>query len=208
MSGFFRIDGPFYKFGMIVYYLMVTNFLWVIFSTPLFTIGASTTALFYVMGKVVRDEDISTFKDYWKSFKMNFKQGTFIWLIMVAVFFVLYVNIRNVSLMGNMAKFIYPMQIAVLIELLIISVYVFPLLSRYNMTIRNIFKMSFFLGNKHIFSTITCVASLVAIYYLFSKVPGLFILIFVSSYALVSYYIINRVFQKYFPDKKKEELEE
>lgn len=208
MGNFFRLDGPFYKFGNILYYLIVTNLLWIIFSLPLFTIGASTTALFYVMGKVVRDEDISTFKDYWKSFKMNFKQATVVWVILAVVFLLIQFNLRNMNLMGNMAVYFRPFQIAVLLEMVIITVYIFPLLSRYNLKTKDLFKLSFFLGNRHIFSTISCLAGLLVIFYLFTstKLTGVFVLIFVSLYALMSYYIIYRVFKKHM--HQEQELEE
>lgn len=205
MNGIFRIDGPLYRFGNMLYYLLVSNILWFVFSLPLFTIGASTTALYFVMGKIVRDEDPSILKDFWKSFKMNFKQSTVIWLILLIPYLIVYINIKNISLLGNMAKYILPVQIAVLFELIIITIYIFPVLSRYDLKTRNLIKTCFFLGNRHILSTILCVGSLTAVAFLLYKFTGLFILFPVSLYALVSYYIIHRLFKKYMPDEKKEE---
>ncbi|NMB39220.1 MAG: DUF624 domain-containing protein, partial [Firmicutes bacterium] len=66
MGGFLSIDGPLYKILMQVYNLLVLNLLWFFFSIPLFTIGASTTALFYVTRKIVNDYDYSTpVKGFW-----------------------------------------------------------------------------------------------------------------------------------------------
>ena len=59
------------------------NVLWLIFSIPLITIGASTTAMFSVMMKMGRDREGYIFKDFWKSFKENFKQATIIWGILL-----------------------------------------------------------------------------------------------------------------------------
>jgi len=55
---------------------MVLNLLWCICSIPIFTIGASTTAVYYVTLKLVRDEEDGTFRSFFKSFKENFKQAT------------------------------------------------------------------------------------------------------------------------------------
>lgn len=208
MGGFFRIDGPFYKFGNMIYYLLVYNILWIIFSLPVFTIGASTTALFYVMGKVVRDEDFSTFKDFWKSFKMNFKQSTIITLILAVLYLILYVDLKNISAFGSMAKIIMPAQFAVVIELVFITLYIFPILSRFDMPIKNLFKTAFFMSNKHIFSTITCATSIVAIVFLIYKVPGLFIMMPFSLYGLAVSYILNNVFRRYIPEENDEEIDE
>lgn len=203
MNGFFRIDGPLYKIGNILFYLLVSNFLWIIFSLPLFTIGASTTALFYVIGKAVRDEDVKIIKDYWKSFKQNFKQATIIWMIIAVIFFIVYSNISNIKIFGNMSRFILPVQVAILIELGIVTIYIFPILSRYNMTMINAFKSSFFMGNRNIITTLLCIASFVVVGFLLYQFPGLFILMPVSLYAICSYALIYRLFLKYVPEEKK-----
>ena len=208
MNGIFRIDGPLYRIGNIIYYLIVTNILWVIFSLPLFTAGASTTALFYVIGKVVRDDDVSTIKDFWKSFKLNFKQSTIVWILMLVIYGIIFINIRNINILGSMSKFILPVQIAILIEIVIITIYIFPILSRYEMTTKNLIKTSFFIGNRHLVTTLLCIASMAAIGGLLYKIPGLFILIPVSLYALCSSYFIQGIFKKYMPDVEKHEDEE
>lgn len=203
MNGIFRIDGPLYKIGNILFYLLVSNFLWVIFSLPLFTIGASTTALFYVIGKVVRDEDVKIFNDYWKGFKQNFKQGTVIWIILILLFFIVGSNIRNINIFGNMSKFILPVQIAILIEICIVFIYIFPLLSRYNMTVANAFKTSLFIGNRYIFTTLLCIGSIIVVGFLLYEFTGLFILFPVSLYAISSYVLIYRVLLKCVPEEKR-----
>lgn len=54
MHNFFSMDGLPYKVATVIYNLMALSFLWFIFSIPIITIGASTTALFYVVGKIIR----------------------------------------------------------------------------------------------------------------------------------------------------------
>lgn len=82
MSNFFSIDGLFYKIGMFVYNIFVISIIWLIFSILLVTIGASTTALFYVTGKLVRDENFKSLPSaFWNIFKLNFKQVTISWII-------------------------------------------------------------------------------------------------------------------------------
>lgn len=38
--------------------------------------GASLTAMHYVILKIYRDEDTYVFRDFWRSFKMNFRQSS------------------------------------------------------------------------------------------------------------------------------------
>lgn len=202
MGDFFRIDGPFYRFGNTLYYIIITNLLWILFSLPVVTIGASTTALYYVMGKVVRDEDIRVFKDFWKSFRQNFKQATVVWVILALVSYILYFNMTNMHILGESAKYFYPFQIAVLLETLITYTFLFPVLSRYELKTKELFRLSFFLGNRYILSTIACLAFLALIVFLVYRFTGLFILIFISLYAFINYFIVYRVLKKVMPQEK------
>ena len=64
------------------------NILFLICSIPIFTIGASITALYYVSFKTIKDEEGYITKDFFRSFKENFKQSTIIWIVLL----VLYMN--------------------------------------------------------------------------------------------------------------------
>ena len=62
---------------------IILNLLWVVCSIPIITIGASTTALYTVMLKLVKNEEGYIAKGFLKAFKENFKQATVIWLILL-----------------------------------------------------------------------------------------------------------------------------
>ena len=80
-AGFFNYDNPVWRFIGKFWDVLVINFLWIICSIPIVTIGSSTTAMYYVTLKLARDEDGYTIQSFFKSFKENFKQATAIWLI-------------------------------------------------------------------------------------------------------------------------------
>lgn len=78
-------DRPMWRFlGSLGDFFILTVF-WVITSWPIVTIGASTTALFYVCFKLRAREEGKLWQMYMKSFKENFKQATFIWLLFVFI---------------------------------------------------------------------------------------------------------------------------
>ena len=56
--------------------LLLLNFLFVITSLPVLTLGASLTALFSVSLKLVRNEESYVSRDYFRAFKKNFCQAT------------------------------------------------------------------------------------------------------------------------------------
>ena len=84
-QGLFNYDNPVWRFIGKLGDLILLNLLWVVCSIPIITIGASTTAVYYVTLKLVRDEDDSTIRSFFHSFKSNFKQATLIWILLMAV---------------------------------------------------------------------------------------------------------------------------
>ena len=72
LQGLFNYDNPVWRFIGKLGDLIILNVLWLITSIPIVTIGASTTALYYVTLKLVRDEDGYTIRSFFKSFKENF----------------------------------------------------------------------------------------------------------------------------------------
>ena len=82
---FMSIDGPVMRFLGKVADMMILNLLVLICSIPIITMGASLTAMHYVALKVVREEESYITKDFFRSFKMNFKQATKLWLVVLVV---------------------------------------------------------------------------------------------------------------------------
>ena len=60
---------------------MLLSILWVVTSLPVITIGASTTALYYAVVKVIRNNEGYVWGEFWNGFRTNFKQATIIWLV-------------------------------------------------------------------------------------------------------------------------------
>ena len=57
MAKIFDLDNPVWRFMGKVFDMMVLTVLWVVTSLPVVTIGASTTALYYVGMKLARDDE-------------------------------------------------------------------------------------------------------------------------------------------------------
>ena len=87
MSNLFNLDGPILQFINKIVYSVYLNILWFVCCIPIVTIGASTTALFYVTLKMAKNEEGNITKSFFHSFKDNLKQGTKIWLILLTVMY-------------------------------------------------------------------------------------------------------------------------
>ena len=76
--------------------LLLVNLLFVVCSLPVVTIGASATAMYYVLGRIRRQEGTVT-KDFFRSFRENFRQATLYWGALLLVALALYWNFRLIS---------------------------------------------------------------------------------------------------------------
>ena len=114
--------------------LLLVNLLFVVCSLPVVTIGASATAMYYVLGRIRRQEGTVT-KDFFRSFRENFRQATLYWGALLLVALALYWNFRLIS---GWTGTLYSVMMVLLILVSWFAVswgsLVFPLLSRFDNT--------------------------------------------------------------------------
>lgn len=193
----FKTDGILYKAMILLYQLLMLNILWCIFSIPLFTIGASTTALYFVLGKIIRREEVSEFRDFYRSFRQNFKHATGIFFILCAAYLVIYTNLNFLQYTSGFSTLLFLIQIPVLLQVAIITLVVFPILSRYDLTVVNAIKISWIIGTRHFFSCLLCIAAVAVIFLLVKAIPAVLLLCLISLMAMSIYGIFNNVLEKY-----------
>ena len=158
LSGFFNYDNPVWRFIGKFWDVIMLSVLWMVCSIPVVTIGASTTAMYYVTLKLVRDEDGYTFRSFFKSFKENFKQSTIIWLIFLVAGIVLGVDVFFFLRVFNGSQNVRTIMLAIFMAMSFLYfamfTFVFPLQARfYNPVKRTIFN-AFFMSIRHLFQTI------------------------------------------------------
>ncbi len=127
--------------------LMILNILTVFCCIPIITAGASMTAMHYVALKMARNEECYIARDFFKSFKLNFRQGTAIWLIELFISLILtgdfLIMSRTEMSFGNVIKVILTV-IAFLA--LFTFMFVFPVLAKFENTVMRTIKNAFFIG--------------------------------------------------------------
>ena len=127
--------------------LVVLNLLFVISCIPVVTIGASLCSIFTVIFERMKNPDTYIWKTYLNAFKKNLKQGTLLWLMVLAVFGILYADMRILSSVKNGAVGIMNIILAVFLLLVILMViYVFPLQARCPGKIKMLLKNSLFIS--------------------------------------------------------------
>ncbi len=147
----FNPDNIFFRFMSRISDLMILNFLWIICSIPIVTIGASTTALYDVTLKLVDEAEGYLFKGFFKSFKQNFRKATIIWISILFIFSVIGVNLAFWIKLKSVTGYIAVSVMVFIFFLFILTeVYVFPILSNFNGTIKDTFKKSCILSLRYL----------------------------------------------------------
>lgn len=162
-SRVFQNEDKFYKFEVYIIYMknifsqdslpmraltlfcdwMLTNILFIICSLPIFTMGASITALNAVWFKRARREDISIAKTFFAEFKSNFKQATLFWIpyVLLCAFLGADVWISHNVIPEDYRFLQYPVSI-LLFLIVFASILVFPQMALFNSPTRQIIKNS------------------------------------------------------------------
>lgn len=135
------IDNPIIRgIGRIADFVIL-NLLWLICSLPVITIGASTTALYTVMLKLVKNEEGYIAKGFLKAFKDNFRQGTILWLLFMLSGSILIVDFSSLKFMpGNVAGIMQVLFLVMGCLLVGMAVYAFALQARFENTIKSTLK--------------------------------------------------------------------
>lgn len=212
----FNYEGPFFNTLNRLADLVILNVLWLLCCLPIITAGASTTALMYVTMKMANDEDASIAKNFFKSFRENFRQSTIIWLIMLVIGAVLvsdYFIMPIMNLSDSMYSIMFGLFCLMALVYLMILVYLFPLQAKLENKVKDTFKNAVLLSIRHLPTSLLLVAVVimipVAMFWMGITIPNLYFIWVVIAYSAIAYgcaFLYNRIFNIYI--KKPEQAQE
>lgn len=181
----------------------------IVFSIPL---GPALTAMHYVLLKIIRDEDSYVTKSYFKSLKENFKQATILQVIQFAAGGIL---LLDFLLMRDRTGVYRYLLIAITLILYMVSLYIFPLLSKFVNTVpgtlRNAALMSILALPKTVLMVLVSAIPLVIIYFFDMRAIPFLILFGIAGPGFVHALLYNGTFKRFEPKEEtvseEEELE-
>jgi len=197
----FGFDGKFYRIGTVLADILLIGLLWTIFSLPIITMGATTTALYYVCTKKASGKDGYIFKEFLKSFKDNFVQSTSVFLLLILLSYIVWLNLRLLG-MEDMERLGLPVTIALyflLLQIIMIATHVFCIIARFETTVFKAMKSALYMAYRHLFSTITSLVLLLAIVFVALSLPEL-IIFMMGIYIYFSSSLFVKMFRKHYPD--------
>lgn len=185
--------------------LVLLNVLWLICSIPVITIGASTTAMYYVSITSIRSGDGYVVRRFFKSFKESFRQITPIWLIMVVcgMMFIGDLIFWN-QVEGPIGKIMLVVSAVIVMLLAVIGIWVFPVFAKFTGTRRNLLKNAAAFAVGYLpYTVIVLGITAATVYVNLVSVVANSIMLFIG-FALLSYiqsFFFYRVFMNHIDEK-------
>lgn len=137
MKWLFNMENPVMRALSAVADLMLLNLLTLLCCLPVFTMGAALTALNAAAIKLVRGEEETAVRDFFRGFRANFKKGTILGLIFLLIFGMLAADYLAA---GSFAPVLRPVIAAIALLVLMVGMYAFALPARYENTIAGTLK--------------------------------------------------------------------
>jgi len=205
MKNLFEMEGPIFSFLSRIGQLMLLNGIFILFSLPIITIGASSSALYAVTLKMVRNEDDGVYSGFIQAFKSNLKQSTIIWIVLLAAGFILLLDYNYLqAYKGKLISLVILSLFLFTCLYLLLLILTFPYVARFDNTVRktavNVLKIA--IANP--FQTIPVLIYSIVPFLLMLLSPQFFIFVLYISiffgFSLIAYlnsFILRRIYEKY-----------
>ena len=159
MENFFSLDGKFFRFINKFTSLIALNFLFIITSLPIFTIGVSFYALYQTNLKLSQNTESYIARTYFFFWRKNLKQNILLWLPVMILFIFCLINLYILPFMPETFFRSLTLCIQFLILLLLqgFLIYAFFLPDQYRTTLKYTVKNAVILTFKYLPATFLCI---------------------------------------------------
>lgn len=205
MEHFFSTDSKLFHLLGRVADLILLNFLFLITSIPVVTIGASCTALYSVTMHMADNTESYITRSYFLAWKNNFKTSTVVWSAALLLLILCKANLSILPALpsGPLAMLLLCFQLLFLFILCGILLYLFCLLSAFENTLRNTVRNATILTFRFLPYTILCMcisAVLPALIVLFPQAAGILLSVMIAvGFSLTAYFhsvILLKIFRR------------
>lgn len=215
MKSIFSHEGVLFRFAERLGNLILLNLLYLLFCIPIVTIGPATAALHYVTLKYAANEEDRVWAPFIHSFRQNLKQGILVGLIATAVGVFLAFDLYWIYQMVNAGQ-AFDKVVLVLVSLacivyLMMTAYIYPLLARYDNSLKQMFRTAIILAIRHLPATLCMAVISAAPIILLMYTPTTFMVsltfYFFIGFAAIAFLhdkLIHRIFLQYTPKEPEE----
>lgn len=204
----FRYDSPLFEFLNTLASFIGLNVLFLITCLPVVTIGPALTALYTVTMQEARREHGYFFSTYLKAFRSSFGRSCVAFLLYLAAAAVLIFNVTFWAALGTIpANLILLLMMFAVVITVISFLYTFPLLARFDGTLKQIIRNSFPIAMAHRKYTLALLAIQAATVAACLVIPQAKIFMVLLGFSFLAYcnsFLFVRVFRDYENDREED----
>lgn len=204
MNSLFNPENKFWSFMNKITDVFFLGILWFVFSIPVITMGAATTSLYQFTLKQTDDEEGYVWKSFFGAFRKNFRQATVLWIILLALGGFLAVDLwacLQISLPGAIRTVCFGVLLCLSLVYALTAVYVFPILSRFDLKVKTILCHSFIMAMGNLYVSVTILV-IYGVFGVLSYYITLFFPVFMALAAFFSSYFFRGVFSRYWKEEE------
>lgn len=204
MQFFFSPDSKIMQFLSRLTDLILLNVVFLLTCIPLFTIGAANTALYTVCFHMDTDREERLFSSYFRAFRENFRQGTILWLILLLFGSTALINVFLFLTKTTVLRYAFVLFAVLFVLVAMIFGYVFPLLSRFQNSVKEMLKNALLLSLAYLPRSLAVTVInlfpwgiLTVNLYAFLQLGFLWVFLYFSAAAYFNSRVLLKVFKPY-----------
>ncbi|MGM9549539.1 MAG: YesL family protein [Faecousia sp.] len=211
MGGIFSLDSKFMRGMSRVTDLIILNCVFLLTCLPVITIGAATTALYTVCFRFGTQREGSLLGGYYRAFRDNFRQATLLWLFFLVFGGAACVNTVLFFSLGGWMHYLFALFLFMLVTVMMVAGYVFPLLSQFRNDTRATAKNALILSVAFLPRTAAIVVfnvlpwfTLLTNPFVFLQMGLLWVFVYFSAAAYINTFLLRKVFAPYMEQEEKD----
>lgn len=138
-------------------------------SVPIVAFGPAQAGMHYILRNYAYEIPVFQWSDFQEKMKENFKQGLAVTFINLLVFILamldIYMYPRMVAQMGVLLLVANYLLIVAFVVFLMMSMYIYPMMIRYDLTVKNLYRNAFLLAVGRFFPNLLVLVLVVALAY-------------------------------------------
>ena len=152
MRWIFSVENPVMQYIIKAFDCMCLSVLWMLFSLPVITAGASATAWYATVYHYIRKDEGHLWRTFWGAFRENLKRSTLLWLVVLLMTALLGVDIlvfRTMAINGESLGRLYWVILLLCCVAITWVAFLFAYAARFQGRVRDMLRVSFMLMAAH-----------------------------------------------------------
>ena len=204
-GGIFESFSGFYHYTQKICDLMIISVLWLLGCLPIVTAGASFTALYDAASCAIKQDHYKVGRRFWMSYKRNWKASIPIFFCYALAIFLLLLGygIARERIPGLPGLFLQMLYLFCALLAIAAASYAIAALSRFDMPVGWIMKLSIYLTFRHLPRTALLILLFLAVYFLL-MLNMMSVVIVPGIYALAASMLIDGALDRHMPERRED----